>query len=101
MIMKSIIFWDMTPSSLLSYNRRFGGTCSLRLQSRRNNVRKNRWENLKSYKNDYVFSQLKVGDNVITEPHCIAGAFAEHISSIFNSSSSVVIPNNSRFTLTF
>jgi hypothetical protein len=24
-VMKSIIFWDMTPCSLLSYNRRFGG----------------------------------------------------------------------------
>jgi hypothetical protein len=25
-VMKGIIFWDMTPCSLLSYNRRFGGT---------------------------------------------------------------------------
>jgi hypothetical protein len=25
-VMKSIIFWDVTPCSLLSYNRRFGGT---------------------------------------------------------------------------
>jgi hypothetical protein len=24
-VMKSIIFWDMTPCSLLSFNRRFGG----------------------------------------------------------------------------
>jgi hypothetical protein len=24
-IMKSIIFWDMTPCSPLSFNRRFGG----------------------------------------------------------------------------
>jgi hypothetical protein len=27
--MKSIIFWDMTPCSLLSCNRRFGGTYRL------------------------------------------------------------------------
>jgi hypothetical protein len=25
-VMKSIIFWDMTPCSLLSFNRRFRGT---------------------------------------------------------------------------
>jgi hypothetical protein len=30
MAMKSIIFWDMTPCSPLSFNRRFGGTCRLR-----------------------------------------------------------------------
>jgi hypothetical protein len=34
--MKSIIFWDMTPRSLLSFNRRFGGTYRLHLQGRRN-----------------------------------------------------------------
>jgi hypothetical protein len=28
-VMKSIIFWDMTPCSLLSCNRRFGGTYRL------------------------------------------------------------------------
>jgi hypothetical protein len=39
--MKSIIFWDMTPCSLLSYNRRFGGTYRLHLQERRNNFSKN------------------------------------------------------------
>jgi hypothetical protein len=31
-VMKSIIFWDMTPCSLLSCNRRFGGTYRLHLQ---------------------------------------------------------------------
>jgi hypothetical protein len=31
-VMKSIIFWDVTPCSLLSCNRRFGGTYRLRLQ---------------------------------------------------------------------
>jgi hypothetical protein len=34
-VMKSIIFWDMTPCSLLSFNRRFGGTYRLHLQGRR------------------------------------------------------------------
>jgi hypothetical protein len=33
--MKSIIFWDVTPCSLLSCNRRFGGTYRLHLQGRR------------------------------------------------------------------
>jgi hypothetical protein len=36
--LKSIIFWDMTPYSLLSCNRRVGATY---LQGRRNNVSKN------------------------------------------------------------
>jgi hypothetical protein len=31
-IMKSNIFWDITPYSLLSVNRRFGGTYHLHLQ---------------------------------------------------------------------
>jgi hypothetical protein len=34
--MKSIIFWDMTPCSPLSVNRRFGGAYHLHLQCRRN-----------------------------------------------------------------
>jgi hypothetical protein len=33
-VMKSIIFWDMTPCSPLSVNRRFGGTYRLFLQGR-------------------------------------------------------------------
>jgi hypothetical protein len=33
--LKSIIFWDMTPCSLLSSNRRLGGTYRLHLQDRR------------------------------------------------------------------
>jgi hypothetical protein len=40
-VMKSIIFWDMTPCSLLSCNGRFGGTYRLHLQGRRNNFSKN------------------------------------------------------------
>jgi hypothetical protein len=34
-VMKSIVFWDMTPCSPLSCNRRFGGTYRLHLQGRR------------------------------------------------------------------
>jgi hypothetical protein len=33
--MKSIIFWDATPCSLLNCNRRFGGTYRLHLQGQR------------------------------------------------------------------
>jgi hypothetical protein len=47
-VMKSIMFWDVTPFSLLSCNRRFGGTYRLNLQGRRNNYSKNqqisRWQ---------------------------------------------------------
>jgi hypothetical protein len=39
-VMESIIFWDVTPCSLLSFNRRFGGTYRLHLQGRRNNFSK-------------------------------------------------------------
>jgi hypothetical protein len=39
-VMKSIIFWDMTPCSPLSYNRRFRGAYCLHLQGRRNRFRK-------------------------------------------------------------
>jgi hypothetical protein len=34
-VMKSIIFWDVTPCSLLRCNRRFGGTYRIHLQGRR------------------------------------------------------------------
>jgi hypothetical protein len=34
-VMKIIIIWDVTPCSLLSCNRRFGGTYRLHLQGRR------------------------------------------------------------------
>jgi hypothetical protein len=39
-VMKGIIFWDMTPCSLLSANRRLGGTYRLHLQGRRNKFSK-------------------------------------------------------------
>jgi hypothetical protein len=34
-VMKSMIFWDVTPCSLLRCNRRFGGTSTLQHQGRR------------------------------------------------------------------
>jgi hypothetical protein len=39
-LLKSIIFWDMTPCSPLSYNQRFGGTYRLHHQGRRNRFSK-------------------------------------------------------------
>jgi hypothetical protein len=39
-VMKSINFWNMTPCSPLSFNRRFGGTYRLHLQGRRNRFSK-------------------------------------------------------------
>jgi hypothetical protein len=47
-VMKSYIFWDTTPCSLLKVHRRFGRTCSLHLQGRRisraRNQRESRWQ---------------------------------------------------------
>jgi hypothetical protein len=47
-VMKSTIFWDITPSSPLRANRRFGGTYRLHLQGRRisraRNQRDSRWQ---------------------------------------------------------
>jgi hypothetical protein len=39
--MKSIIYWDMTPCSPSSFNRRFGGTYRLHFPGRRNKFSKN------------------------------------------------------------
>jgi hypothetical protein len=39
-VMKRIIFWDITPCSLLSVNQCFGGTYRLHLQGRRNKFSK-------------------------------------------------------------
>jgi hypothetical protein len=47
--MKSIIFWDMTPCSPLSFNRRFGGTCRLHVQGRRKRFRKPASRRVASY----------------------------------------------------
>jgi hypothetical protein len=47
-VMKSTIFWDITPCSPLRVNRRFGGTYCLRFQggriSRERNQRESRWQ---------------------------------------------------------
>jgi hypothetical protein len=40
MLLKSIILWDMTPYSPLSFNRRIGGTYRLHRQGRRNRLSK-------------------------------------------------------------
>jgi uncharacterized protein YfaT (DUF1175 family) len=39
-VMKSILFWDMTPCSPLSFNQHFTGTYRLYLQGRRNRFSK-------------------------------------------------------------
>jgi hypothetical protein len=49
-------------------------------------------------KNDHVVTQLKIVENITTQPQCIVEAFADHFSPIFNAPSSVVIPNNTHFT---
>jgi hypothetical protein len=47
-VMKSTIFWDITPCSALKVIRRFGGSYRLRLQGRRisraRNQRESRWQ---------------------------------------------------------
>jgi hypothetical protein len=43
-VMKSSIFWDITPYSPLKVNRRLGGTCRLHLQGRRINQARNKRE---------------------------------------------------------
>jgi hypothetical protein len=40
-VMKSIVFWDMTPCSPSSFSRRIGGTYHLHLQGQRNQFSKN------------------------------------------------------------
>jgi hypothetical protein len=56
------------------------------------------WKYITKFKrNDQSVTKIEVGD-VFTEPQFIAEAFAEHISSIFNSSSSFNILNKSLST---
>jgi hypothetical protein len=52
--MKSIIFWDMTPCSPLSYNRHFGGTYRLHLQGHRNRFSKPESKQVASNRRRYV-----------------------------------------------
>jgi hypothetical protein len=44
-VIKSTIFWDITPCSPLKVSRRFGGTYHLHLQGRRKNRARNQREN--------------------------------------------------------
>jgi hypothetical protein len=44
MVTQSAILWDITPCSPLKVNRRFGGTCRLRCQSRRISKARNQRE---------------------------------------------------------
>jgi hypothetical protein len=56
---KSTIFWDITLSSPLSVNRRFGGTSHLHLQGRKNKL--NKILSLKAGdKQKFIFSTLKM-----------------------------------------
>jgi hypothetical protein len=49
-VMKSTIFWDITPRSPLSVNRRFAGTYRLHLQGRKNKLsKKPAWKQLAHY----------------------------------------------------
>jgi hypothetical protein len=60
------------------------------------------WKYVSRFKNNEHINQLKIGQKVITEPQCIVEAFADYFSTIFNSPSSVVIPNNAQsFTSDF
>jgi hypothetical protein len=44
MIMKSPIFWDITPCSLLEVSQHLGGICRLHLQGRRISQARNQRE---------------------------------------------------------
>jgi hypothetical protein len=57
------------------------------------------WKYISKFKrNDQSVIQIGIGNRIIKEPQFIAEAFADHFSSIFNSSSSVNTPNNSDCT---
>jgi hypothetical protein len=64
-----------------------------------NNLRtqpKHFWKYISKFKrNDQSVTQIKIGNKIITELQFVAEAFADQFSSIFNSSSSVHVPNNS------
>jgi hypothetical protein len=72
---ESIIFWNMTPRSPSSFNRRFGGTYRLHLQGRRNKFSKNqqasRWQ---------AFLSRRIPRWVASLPPCLL-VFAELITS--------------------
>jgi hypothetical protein len=60
------------------------------------------WKYVSKFKkNDHVVTQLKMDENVMTQPHYIVEAFADHFSSICNSPSCGDIPNNARYLKSF
>jgi hypothetical protein len=63
--MKSTIYWDITPCSLLNVNRRFGGTNRLHLQggkiSRARNQRESRWQVEQSASGTFGFYRNQEG----------------------------------------
>jgi hypothetical protein len=59
-VKKSIIFWDMTPFSPLSFNWRFGGTYRLHIQGRRNRFSKPASKQVASRVNPKYLSNLKL-----------------------------------------
>jgi hypothetical protein len=65
-IVKSIIFWDMTACSSLSSNRRFGGIYRFHLQGRRNKFSKNqqasRWQLLQRTTRRHPFTSSQETD---------------------------------------
>jgi hypothetical protein len=54
------------------------------------------WKYISKFKrNDQSVTKIQIGNKNITQPQLIADVFAVHFSPIFNSSSSVRVPNNS------
>jgi hypothetical protein len=64
--MTGVIFWDMTPCSPLSLNRRFGGTYCLHFQGRRNKFSKKSSSHLLVC---WVFAEL-ISSNLKMEAIC-------------------------------
>jgi hypothetical protein len=58
-IVKSSVFWDITPCSPSKVNRSFGGTCRLHLQGRKINQRESRWQAWNIFLRNVVESQPK------------------------------------------
>jgi hypothetical protein len=68
-VMKSSIFWDITPSSLLKVNRRFGGTCYLHFQVRRLSRARNQCESRWQEKHREVHDEEL--HKIFSSPHII------------------------------
>jgi hypothetical protein len=82
-VMKSSIFWDVTPCSLLEVNRRFGGTCRLRLQCRRisqaKSQRGSRWQAEPTLKKKATCSSETSVDFQWTTRSYLSGGIILHI----------------------